>query len=79
MFQVIEHMDDLSNLARRLGELARPGARVFMAVPNPQGIAFSESHSSLRVMPPNQPNHLSGWTEVAFRALAARAGWTLLD
>ena len=76
MFQVIEHMDDLTGLVRRLGELVRPGADIFIAVPNPQRIAFNESHSSLRDMP---PNHISGWSEAAFRALAVRAGWTLLD
>ena len=76
MFQVIEHMDDLSSLVRRLSELARPGASVFMAVPNPQRIAFNESHSSLRDMP---PNHISGWSEAACHALATRAGWTLQD
>ena len=76
LFQVLEHMDDLGGVLRRLNQLLRPGASVFIAVPNPQRIAFNESHSSLRDMP---PNHISVWTEAAFRALAARAGWTLLD
>jgi len=41
----------------------------------PRLIAFNESHSSLRDMP---LDHISGWTEGAFLALTARAGWTVM-
>jgi SAM-dependent methyltransferase len=76
MFQVLEHLDDLGGLLQRLNQLLRPGACVFMAVPNPERIEFNESNGALFDMP---PNHISRWTESAFKALASRAGWTLTD
>ena len=76
LFQVLEHMDGLDALLARLNELLMPGARVFIAVPNIARITYNESHGSLLDMP---PNHISRWTEDAFRAFAARAGWTLTD
>jgi hypothetical protein len=39
-------------------------------------IAFSEAQGGLFDMP---PNHISRWTRPAFEALAARAGWQLLE
>lgn len=76
MFQVLEHLDDLGGVLQRLNELLRPGACVFIAVPNPERIEFNERSGALFDMP---PNHISRWTESAFRALATRAGWTLTD
>lgn len=75
LFQVLEHMDDLDGVVQRLNQLMRPGASLFIAVPNAQRIDYNETHDSLYDMP---PNHISLWTEGAFRALAARAGWTLV-
>lgn len=74
MFQVLEHMDGLDPLAERINELLQPGASLFIAVPNIERIAHNEAHGSLLDMP---PNHISRWTEAAFAALAARAGWQL--
>lgn len=74
MFQVLEHMDGLDALVTRLNELLQPGASLFIAVPNIERISHNEAHGSLLDMP---PNHISRWTEAAFAALAARAGWTL--
>jgi SAM-dependent methyltransferase len=74
MFQVLEHMDDLDGVIRRLNDLMRPGASVFIAVPNPHQIAYCEAFGALMDMP---PNHISRWTESAFSALAARAGWAM--
>lgn len=76
LFQVLEHMDGLDALLARLNELLVPGGRVFIAVPHIARIMHNESHGSLLDMP---PNHISRWTETAFRAFAARAGWTLTD
>ena len=76
IFQVLEHLDDLGGVLHRLNELLRPGASVFIAVPNPERIEFNERNGALFDMP---PNHISRWTKPAFQALAARAGWTLTD
>lgn len=69
MFQVLEHMDRIEMLFQRLKELARPGANVFLAVPNPARIRFNENHDSLCDMP---PNHISTWAESSFAAIARR-------
>lgn len=76
IFQVLEHMDGLDSLVNRLNELCRPGARIFVAVPNILRIKFNEGHGSLMDMP---PNHISRWTEDAFRALASRAAWEMVS
>lgn len=76
MFQVLEHLDGLDALTERLDTLLAPGASVHVAVPNIERIDHAEAHGGLLDMP---PNHISRWTEGAFRALAARAGWTLCD
>ncbi|MCY7305791.1 MAG: class I SAM-dependent methyltransferase, partial [Rhodoferax sp.] len=68
MFQVLEHMDGLAALAGRLRYLTKPGAGIFLAVPNAARIAFNEEHASLRDMP---PNHISRWTPAAFEAFAS--------
>jgi SAM-dependent methyltransferase len=76
LFQVLEHMDDLDAVMRRLNELLRPGGHLHIAVPNAARIEFNETHGSLFDMP---PNHISRWTENAFRAFAARAGWVIQE
>jgi len=76
LFQVLEHMDRLDEAVSRLNELLRPGASLFIAVPNRHLIDFNEAHGALIDMP---PNHISRWSEASFRALAKRAGWTTVD
>lgn len=76
MFQVLEHLDGLDALLQRLDALLAPGGSVHIAVPNIERINYAEAHGGLLDMP---PNHISRWTEGAFRALAARTGWTLCD
>ena len=74
LFQVLEHMDDLRAVVARLTELTRPGASVFVAVPNRERTAFNEAHGSLCDMP---PNHISQWTPASLQRLADIAGWRL--
>ena len=76
MFQVLEHMDDIAGVVSRINHLCRPGASVFIAVPNHLRIDFNESHQSLIDMP---PNHISRWTHAAFSHLGARVGWQMMD
>ena len=75
-FQVLEHMDDIAGVVSRINHLCRPGASVFIAVPNHLRIDFNESHQSLIDMP---PNHISRWTHAAFSHLGARVGWQMMD
>src|SRR5213078_2279110 len=44
LFQVLEHMDGLADVVRRLDELLRPGGSVYVAVPNGGRIEFNETH-----------------------------------
>jgi len=74
LFQVLEHMDDLRAVAARLTALTRPGASIFVAVPNRERTAFNEAHGSLCDMP---PNHISQWTPESMQCLADIAGWRL--
>ena len=76
MFQVLEHMDDLAALANRLRKITKVGARIYIAVPNPERIRFNENNGSLLDMP---PNHISLWTRKAFEAFGARMGCDVID
>ncbi|HUQ20918.1 MAG TPA: class I SAM-dependent methyltransferase [Gemmatimonadaceae bacterium] len=69
LFQVIEHMDDLDGLFASLADLSKPGASIFVAVPNIRWIKYREANRSLIDMP---PTHIGRWTPEAFAAVAAR-------
>jgi SAM-dependent methyltransferase len=72
MFQVLEHMDGLAELAQCLRSIANPGAELFVAVPNRARIDFNERNASLLDMP---PNHVSRWTQSSLIRFAERAGF----
>ena len=74
LFQVIEHMDDLDGVFMSLAELSKPGASIFIAVPNVRWIAYREATGSLWDLP---PTHIGRWTPEAFRAVASRHGLSL--
>jgi SAM-dependent methyltransferase len=76
LFQVLEHMDGIKALFDRIKYLARPGADVFIAVPNGRRIAFNERHGSLVDMP---PNHISTWSKASFCAMAVRFEMDIVD
>ena len=76
MFQVLEHMDDLASLTKRLRYITSDGAHIFIAVPNPARIAFNERSSSLLDMP---PNHISLWTRQALEQFALQLGFDLVN
>jgi SAM-dependent methyltransferase len=76
MFQVLEHMDKLDELAKRLHFLTSNRANLFIAVPNPIRIRFNEQHGSLLDMP---PNHISRWNRRSLTAFAARAGFEMVE
>jgi len=75
MFQVLEHMDRLDVLFDHLSVITRPGASLFISVPNPERIAFNERHGGLVDMP---PNHIGRWTRKSLEAVARRHRWTLV-
>lgn len=76
IFQVLEHMDGLDALMRRLKFLLRPDGRIFIAVPNGRQIAFSEAHGGLSDMP---PNHIGRWSVRAFQHIADRIGFAVVE
>jgi 2-polyprenyl-3-methyl-5-hydroxy-6-metoxy-1,4-benzoquinol methylase len=74
MYQVLEHMDGLDELFRRVAGLLRPGGQLFVSVPNTKRIRFNEMSGALLDMP---PNHIGGWTPEAFGILGSRHGLRL--
>ena len=72
MFQVLEHMDRLTELFSTLRTLTSPKADLFIAVPNSKRTEFSEHNGALLDMP---PNHIGRWTQSSFGALGKREGW----
>lgn len=76
MFQVLEHMDDMQRLINRISRLAAPDADLFIAVPEPAGIDYWERHGGALDMP---PNHISRWSEQAFKAFAKRIGFEIVE
>ena len=74
MFQVLEHMDQLDVLFQKLNWISKKGASLFIAVPNPKTIQFSELNGGLLDMP---PNHIGRWNRSSFEAFGRRWGFTL--
>ena len=69
MFQVLEHMDKLDEIFTRLCQLLNQNGHLYLSVPNPNIINFSEQHESMLDMP---PNHISRWSKEAFEAILER-------
>ena len=76
MFQVLEHMDQLSIRMNKLADMLAPGGHLVIAVPAHKRITFNEGHGALLDMP---PNHIGRFTEQSFSSLGKRAGLELVD
>lgn len=76
MFQVLEHMDDLDNLFRKLNTLLKDGGSLFVAVPNQARIKFNEHNGALLDMP---PNHIGRWGVGCFDLIGSRNGFRVHD
>jgi len=76
LFQVLEHMDKLSSVFRRLCSMTSQGASLFIAVPNDKIIEFYEKNGMPLDMP---PNHISRWTRKAFDIISERHGWKVVE
>lgn len=74
MFQVIEHMDRLDELFQRLNLITQPDASLFISVPNPNHVEFSELNGGLMDMP---PNHIGRWNQACFKIIGDRWGWAI--
>jgi 2-polyprenyl-3-methyl-5-hydroxy-6-metoxy-1,4-benzoquinol methylase len=72
MYQVIEHMDRLETLFKSLNWLTHAGANLFISVPNPKNVEFSELNGGLMDMP---PNHIGRWNRECFEIIGKRWGW----
>lgn len=71
MFQVLEHMDNLDAVFKKLSELLAKNGILFIAVPNRLYTEFNESTGSLIDMP---PCHISRWTAESFGIIGSRHG-----
>lgn len=76
MFQVLEHMDRLSDVFSGLARLAAPEAYVFVSVPDSVRTATQEKLTGFWDMP---PNHIGRWTREALASVASRAGFAVVD
>ncbi len=76
MFQVLEHLDGINSLFRKINEITADSAELFVAVPNDRFIEFIETHDALLDMP---PNHIGRWNLTAFSELAERQGWRVVE
>lgn len=76
MFQVLEHMDKLDELFKKLNFLTTEGAHLFIAVPNPKRIQFNETTGSLLDLP---PNHIGRWNRSGFEWMGSAHGWQLVE
>jgi SAM-dependent methyltransferase len=76
MFQVLEHMDRLTELFSTLRTSTSPKADLLIAVPNSKRTEFSEHNGALLDMP---PNHIGRWSKLSFEALAKREGWEVVQ
>jgi 2-polyprenyl-3-methyl-5-hydroxy-6-metoxy-1,4-benzoquinol methylase len=76
LFQVLEHLDNLDTLFRHLRWLTTDVASVFIAVPNPDRIAYNELHGALLDMP---PNHIGRFSKKTFETLCNRWGWKIVE
>ena len=76
MFQVLEHMDRLDVLFRKLNWLMKRGGSLFISVPNPRIIEFYELNGALLDMP---PNHIGRWNKQCFQEIGKQNGFHLDD
>ena len=74
MFQVLEHMDDLTSLFRRLSLITKPNAHLFISVPNDKRVFFNEKNGTLLDMP---PNHVGRWNKRSFEVMSQQFGWRM--
>jgi hypothetical protein len=75
MFQVLEHMDRISDLFGKLRAITASHADLLIAVPNSRRNQFNEENGAVLDMP---PNHIGRWTKSSFEALAKQEGWRLI-
>ena len=76
MFQILEHMDNLESLFKKITKLTRKNATLFIVVPNEKRVEFDEQNGALLDMP---PNHISRWNKKSFEILAKRNGFQVVD
>lgn len=76
MFQVLEHMDKLEALFKKLNWLIKKGGSLFIAVPNQSRIEFNELNGALLDMP---PNHIGRWNKKCFDEIGRQNGFHVED
>jgi FkbM family methyltransferase len=76
MFQAFEHMASTDQWFAELRSVMRPGGSVFLSVPHGPWITVQEELTGYWDMP---PNHVGRWTQQAIDALAANAGFQVVE
>jgi len=76
MFQVLEHLDGIDGLFKKLTTFLKQGGSLLLAVPNDRRIEFNEKNGALLDMP---PNHIGRWNPQAFKMIGERYGLRLHD
>lgn len=76
MFQVLEHLDELDNIFKKINSLTTNNAHFFIAVPNEKMIQFNELNGGLLDMP---PNHIGRWNSRCFKIIARKHGWMVVS
>ena len=71
LFQVLEHLDKLDETFNTLKKISKPGAHIFIGVPNGRKIKFNELNNALLDMP---PNHIGRFSKKTFALIAEKHG-----
>ncbi|MGZ3757413.1 MAG: class I SAM-dependent methyltransferase [Mucilaginibacter sp.] len=76
LFQVLEHLDRLDDIFATFNTITKPGAHLFIGVPNPKKIKFNELNDALLDLP---PNHIGRYNNKSFNYLGNKHGWDIED
>lgn len=74
-FHVLEHLTQPQTLFRFASRVARPSARLWVAVPSDRRASRVYGEPDVLDAP---PHHLTRWSESALREIGLRCGWTLV-
>ena len=74
LFQVLEHLDQIDDTFKTINLVTKPGAHLFIGVPNEKKIMFNELNDALLDMP---PNHICRYNKKSFEILSEKYRWTI--
>lgn len=74
MFQVLEHLDNLNELFKKISELTTDDADIFFSVPDEETINFNERFLKFMDYP---PNHVTRWNKHSIGFLSKKYGFKI--